>query len=565
MQGQYLEFVLKARDEASAVVSRFRGETEQLTSSFNSLNPAVQSAMSALSAYAGTQGLLSIIHASEEAGQQLAQSQFFLNRFSKNVDGDIATLQKWATGVQNATGIGDDYAVLVGAKMAGRIKDVNKAMEYSNTLFKLQRLGLVNASDAANMLIRASDGNTRALRFMLEQMGFSVPAFASLETIFKNLEAQLGHTTDKLNPFTTGLNILKEAFGNIFEKEGAPLAEFFGGLLGFIGNMLEKHPMLASFVGLISVLVTGLAALGGAIILLKPAVAIFAGIFGAPVLVPLLLLVGTILFAMWAFDALGLKMTDLRDGWVALFTNFGDTMAAFRTMLADTFGGFWSKVLIGALGALLLVLGAMAFGILGFPLIVFAALGAIAALFITHWDIIKKGWNDFIDYLGQKIYDFSVNVQGGWEIMTKFLSDKMLEAKNFIIGLWDGIVSKVQGVIDFLTQKLASLTAALNSAASAVASPFKAAGSFISGAVQSVFGKGFADGGTVSGGRSYLVGERGPEIFTPSATGRITPNGGIGGGITVNINGGTYLDKNVALDIGNMIVRQLQLVSRISA
>lgn len=33
-----------------------------------------------------------------------------------------------------------------------------------------------------------------------------------------------------------------------------------------------------------------------------------------------------------------------------------------------------------------------------------------------------------------------------------------------------------------------------------------------------------ADGGPVSGGRSYLVGERGPEIFTPSATGYITPN-----------------------------------------
>lgn len=39
-----------------------------------------------------------------------------------------------------------------------------------------------------------------------------------------------------------------------------------------------------------------------------------------------------------------------------------------------------------------------------------------------------------------------------------------------------------------------------------------------------------ANGGPVTGGSSYLVGERGPEIFTPATTGRITPNSAMGGG-----------------------------------
>ena len=49
-----------------------------------------------------------------------------------------------------------------------------------------------------------------------------------------------------------------------------------------------------------------------------------------------------------------------------------------------------------------------------------------------------------------------------------------------------------------------------------------------------------ATGGTVSGGTSYLVGERGPELFTPTGSGNITPNNALGGGanITVNVNGG---------------------------
>lgn len=39
---------------------------------------------------------------------------------------------------------------------------------------------------------------------------------------------------------------------------------------------------------------------------------------------------------------------------------------------------------------------------------------------------------------------------------------------------------------------------------------------------------GFAGGGDVMGGRPILVGERGPEIFTPPSSGRIIPNGGMG-------------------------------------
>ncbi|CAB4146316.1 hypothetical protein UFOVP1223_12 [uncultured Caudovirales phage] len=47
-----------------------------------------------------------------------------------------------------------------------------------------------------------------------------------------------------------------------------------------------------------------------------------------------------------------------------------------------------------------------------------------------------------------------------------------------------------------------------------------------------------ASGGSVMGGGSYLVGERGPEIFTPASSGMITPNSAIGGNtITINVQG----------------------------
>ena len=48
---------------------------------------------------------------------------------------------------------------------------------------------------------------------------------------------------------------------------------------------------------------------------------------------------------------------------------------------------------------------------------------------------------------------------------------------------------------------------------------------------------GLANGGPASAGRSYLVGEKGPEIFTPKRSGTVIPNnmiGGGGGGDTIN-------------------------------
>lgn len=67
---------------------------------------------------------------------------------------------------------------------------------------------------------------------------------------------------------------------------------------------------------------------------------------------------------------------------------------------------------------------------------------------------------------------------------------------------------------------------------------------FIPGANMATAGKGLlaglfggfrAAGGPVIGGRSYIVGERGPELFTPGATGSITPNHKIGGGMVASV------------------------------
>ena len=73
----------------------------------------------------------------------------------------------------------------------------------------------------------------------------------------------------------------------------------------------------------------------------------------------------------------------------------------------------------------------------------------------------------------------------------------------------------------------------MSSVGSAAGSLGSALGTALGGVLSSVFGGARADGGPVSAGSAYLVGERGPEVFRPSTSGEI---GQAQGGVTVNLN-----------------------------
>ncbi len=71
----------------------------------------------------------------------------------------------------------------------------------------------------------------------------------------------------------------------------------------------------------------------------------------------------------------------------------------------------------------------------------------------------------------------------------------------------------------------------------------------LASAASALFGgaPGRATGGPVTGGQAYMVGERGPELFVPTASGRIAPGGGpVGGGINITVNVATPPDESAA-------------------
>jgi tape measure domain-containing protein len=72
-----------------------------------------------------------------------------------------------------------------------------------------------------------------------------------------------------------------------------------------------------------------------------------------------------------------------------------------------------------------------------------------------------------------------------------------------------------------------------------------------------------ANGGSVSGGQPYLVGERGPELFMPGRSGGIAPTGSFGGGVNVVVNvdaSGTSVqgDQSQGAALGRVVAAAVQ-------
>jgi len=72
-----------------------------------------------------------------------------------------------------------------------------------------------------------------------------------------------------------------------------------------------------------------------------------------------------------------------------------------------------------------------------------------------------------------------------------------------------------------------------------------------------------AAGGPVASGSSYLVGERGPEIFTPMASGNIIPNDRLGGSTNINITVNAGMGAN-GKQLGEQIVTAIKRYERTS-
>lgn len=109
--------------------------------------------------------------------------------------------------------------------------------------------------------------------------------------------------------------------------------------------------------------------------------------------------------------------------------------------------------------------------------------------------------------------------------------DAIVGFKNYVFGIFEGIVGALQ---DFGRRMVENLISGIKGAAR---------GAFESAKVPLPDFLRRQTGGFVSGNKPVLVGEAGPEVFTPTNSGAVTPvsrMGGIGGGVNLNVYVGIY-------------------------
>ncbi len=143
----------------------------------------------------------------------------------------------------------------------------------------------------------------------------------------------------------------------------------------------------------------------------------------------------------------------------------------------------------------------------------------------TAWDNIflqlQTSWSGFWDGLAGYVTKILVGEKGKGGV-TGAIRDTFEEFAKVGSALVDSIAKGIQDATENMVNSLVdAVKSAMRAAERAMAgwSPGTGGGGGSSG-----FGGGMASGGNAYAGQSYLVGERGPELFSPSMSGSIVPN-----------------------------------------
>lgn len=188
--------------------------------------------------------------------------------------------------------------------------------------------------------------------------------------------------------------------------------------------------------------------------------------------------------------------------------------------------------------------------------------GDFKAAFKTIQDTNKSTWDIIKDYAGSVVKDMRGDLLAKWN----FIKDDVTGAlfgpfqkgwSNF----WDTLKGAVAGAAGSITAIINSLISTINGAIKQLQTLVNTAAGMGGGGVLGSLPR-RATGGPVSAGTTYLVGENGPEPFTPTANGYITPNNQIksaGGGNTliVHING-PITSKEHAMDLMNEAFKEFK-------
>lgn len=522
---------IKIKSEADLTgINQFNQSVKNMNRTLSGANFVLRTFGVTFAAALVGKAITSAIQSQVELSKSMARVRFSLNQVGGDMQKNISVVRGFGTEMQKAGLASRNLASEIGAKSLKAFRDQNKAFAVSRSLLIGQRIGILDANDAINAMIDAQNGNNQALRNLLVSMGLAAPEFASFESLVANLTGGLNASEGALSSFGRQWTRLTGLLRSGAERAGDVLATAFLPVLEGINAVLEDpkkafRTFVRSFDGF-----------------WKDVGKIFTGRSAE---------VGNI----WVFFLQGLFETMVSIGrttlnvWMALMTGIASVTKSGSGLVLKV----W-RAWIGGLGEALFLW----FSLVQSRLSIFWS--EIRLLFIRGRRVVQPIWASMIDSLGEKLFTASQFILTKWRNFWKQIATIVAIGKSLVLGFVETLVNKVKEQV----QKILDFIQSARDAAAVPITIIRNVVTRFTSAIARVFRQ---TGGAIAANTSALVGERGPEVFTPSRGGTITPNNQLGGGgttINISVTGNTFVgdDRETANRIGDQIIKRLEMVHR---
>ncbi len=337
----------------------------------------------------------------------------------------------------------------------------------------------------ANALAKGTGIGAESLKVLGLSAGMATAALARQSTA-------IAKTTADSQTLATSFDYLRNKFGEFVSQ-----ADNAGGVTSVLSTAVR------GLANNIPALVTGLGLAVAAWLAYKTvviAVAIAQGALNLVMLAnPITLFVTAIMLGVAAFVAFKASTAAGREELVA----WGKSLIEGVKWIADfvegglkLFGGFWEGLSTGFS----------------------SSLEFVSSTFSSMYEIVSGWVSSVVGFFTDTIPN---TVAAGLALVKNTFISVWTSIKDFVLGIINSIVSYVTDLVNRVTAGIRSMV----SAAKSVGSSSGESSSKMPESVTKV--DGFrASGGPVKRGKTYVVGEDGPETFVPGASGSIVPNGG---------------------------------------
>jgi len=381
--------------------------------------------------------------------------------------------------------------------------------------------GIFPIIDQISEWTAANPGLTQQIVMLGGAIAVLGPILSVVGLAISGIGVVLGALVSPIGLIIAAVGLLAAAFvtdfGGIRTYFEANILPWFGGLwdsiqeggIGGAGNYLNDtivQPLISGFQSLIS---------GGDVWEQAKA-------FGASVLDAIQYgITAYIEFVTWVWENIGQPIANaitdyigsgqLWDDLVALGAMFLDALAWGITAYIDIITWVWQNVGKPIADAIFAYIGS---GQLYDDLVALGAmfLDAIAFGITSLIDITTWVWNN----IGSPIASTIMSYVGSGQLW----NDLLTFGGSILDAIAEGIGNIGQWAYDNIVQPIIDQVSSID------------IGGMLSGL--NPFGGGRADGGPVTGGTPYIVGERGPELFVPNSSGAIIPNEAMGARVRID-------------------------------